>query len=692
MSPDGHWLVVALNQSDQAAIVDLTANSPSVKAVDVGAYPYGVAISPDSKTAYVSNEYSGTISFVDIAGASQTGTVGVGGKIGDQNAHPEGMVVDPVRKQLYVAVANRDLIAVVNTASRAVTRYVSVARPEAIGTAPTALALAPDGRTLYAADSNEDALAVISLAARSRGSALHRFVRVRTAASIRRYLKLAARAHRRLHSRKAYARALRRLRTRYLYGSAVKACTGPTKRADRAWGRAVIKAVHRLSKNHRRARYKAAIRRARRKLRHITKKCGGDIAGLPPYSLIGRIPTAAYPTAVAVTPEKLLWVAGKGLGAGPNTDYNFAGAPSTRQPPPNTFGTYVLDKLAGRLGVLNRPTDTGAQAMTPIADAQVRPSDLISAPAGSPLVGPDGGASDKIKHVFYVVKENRTYDQIFGSDPHGDGDPALELFDGQRGRHGAGRGRDAERARARPEVPAARPLLRGLRGLGRRPCDHLERLRDRLLAEGAARQLLRPRAPVRLRAVPGLVPTERLRLRPGRRQGVASATTARLAAGNSGPAPTTAARPTPRSTANTDNSYPNNVLIGCLAAQDEPDPCRACTSRLRHDSGVSCPGLQGSRRDCALRQVQRRVPAAARNGHGAGVQLPDPAERPHQRHDSRRLHAAGADRRQRPRRSASSSSRSRHSLDLVPRARSSWWRTTPRTAPTTWTRTACPPT
>jgi hypothetical protein len=57
------------------------------------------------------------------------------------------------------------------------------------------------------------------------------------------------------------------------------------------------------------------------------------------------------------------------------------------------------------------------------------PSDYQSPPAGTALVGPDGGPSQRIKHVFYVVKENRTYDQIFGSEPRGAGSPALEVFD-----------------------------------------------------------------------------------------------------------------------------------------------------------------------------------------------------------------------------------------------------------------------
>ena len=42
-----------------------------------------------------------------------------------------------------------------------------------------------------------------------------------------------------------------------------------------------------------------------------------------------------------------------------------------------------------------------------------------SPPAGTPI-----RANGPIKHVFYVVKENRTYDQVLGDDPRGDGAPA----------------------------------------------------------------------------------------------------------------------------------------------------------------------------------------------------------------------------------------------------------------------------
>src|SRR5262249_61141915 len=93
------------------------------------------------------------------------------------------------------------------------------------------------------------------------------------------------------------------------------------------------------------------------------------------------------------------------------------------------YGPYGRAKRAGQGGALPTPPDRRAQAATALADAAVKPQNSTGAPAGTPVVAPDGGASQQIKHVFYIVKENRTYDQLFGSDARGDGDPALELFD-----------------------------------------------------------------------------------------------------------------------------------------------------------------------------------------------------------------------------------------------------------------------
>src|SRR5262249_31506609 len=51
-----------------------------------------------------------------------------------------------------------------------------------------------------------------------------------------------------------------------------------------------------------------------------------------------------------------------------------------------------------------------------------------NAPIGSPIPRRVGEASP-IKHVFYVIRENRTYDQVFGDLEAANGDPTLCLFD-----------------------------------------------------------------------------------------------------------------------------------------------------------------------------------------------------------------------------------------------------------------------
>jgi hypothetical protein len=261
-------------------------------------------------------------------------------------------------------VTNRDLVAVVDTATRRVTHLVSVGRRQGLGTAPINVAISPDGATLYAADSGEDAIAAISLSRRPKAP---------------------TKRHARKPARGKTAPGRRRGPT--FTGSADKPRAG---RAAKP----------------------------------------GYIPNLQAFRLIGRIPTAAYPDDVHTTGRgKLLWVAGKGFGSGPNPTYFFGGAKTPFQTPQNTYGTYVLDMLIGRVGTLSIPTDRQVRAYTPAANAQARPSNSEAQPQGSPIPASTGHPSAQIKHVFYIVRENRTYDQIFGSDARGDGEKQLELFD-----------------------------------------------------------------------------------------------------------------------------------------------------------------------------------------------------------------------------------------------------------------------
>jgi DNA-binding beta-propeller fold protein YncE len=140
--------------------------------------------------------------------------------------------------------------------------------------------------------------------------------------------------------------------------------------------------------------------------------------------LRGRIPTADYPTDVALARGSahrrptLLWTAAKGLGLGPN-----AGPPFTSQyfDIPTRLATKGL--VTGYAGIATLPRQDRLRELTRAAKAQLVPVNSRAAPAGTPL-RPNG----PIKHVFYVVRENRTYDQVLGDEAHGDGDPRYAIF------------------------------------------------------------------------------------------------------------------------------------------------------------------------------------------------------------------------------------------------------------------------
>ena len=141
-----------------------------------------------------------------------------------------------------------------------------------------------------------------------------------------------------------------------------------------------------------------------------------------PFQLVGRIPTGSYPTAVAATPKRrqLVWVSARGLGVGPNP-----GGPNPDTGDDTYLNQYLPSIVTGASGVLNYPSDQ--------QDPQAHPDRRAPGdPGGRPDARrrtPRSVAGGPIKHVFYIVRENRTYDQVLGDDPRGDGDPSLTLFD-----------------------------------------------------------------------------------------------------------------------------------------------------------------------------------------------------------------------------------------------------------------------
>ena len=142
------------------------------------------------------------------------------------------------------------------------------------------------------------------------------------------------------------------------------------------------------------------------------------------FKLVGRMPTASYPVFAAATPkrQRLIWIAAKGLGVGANTNGPNPLSPLDSDNTINSF-QYLPAIVSGISGSATFPTDAELRKQNTRANAQIKPVHATKPPAGTPLA--PGGP---IKHVFYIVRENRTYDQVLGDVDRGNGDPKLALF------------------------------------------------------------------------------------------------------------------------------------------------------------------------------------------------------------------------------------------------------------------------
>ena len=145
--------------------------------------------------------------------------------------------------------------------------------------------------------------------------------------------------------------------------------------------------------------------------------------------VLGFIPTAWYPSAVAVgSGRKLLVGNSKGLGSYPdpnglNSPLNVRGDPerSLRSLRQGAIGIVSIADLERDL-----PTWTAqVYRNTPYQDALLAQA---KAPQSESVIPREVGAGSPVHHVIYIIKENRTYDQVFGDVTRGNGDPRLVLF------------------------------------------------------------------------------------------------------------------------------------------------------------------------------------------------------------------------------------------------------------------------
>jgi YVTN family beta-propeller protein len=159
-----------------------------------------------------------------------------------------------------------------------------------------------------------------------------------------------------------------------------------------------------------------------------------DVEKVGKAKSLGFIPVGWFPTSVRVTADgKTLVVAnGKGIMSSANPRGPFPGSTM-----PRNLQEYIGGLMQGTVSLIDLPTEKQRAAQfgtwtktaytcSPLnATASARgiegrsPGNAIPAKVGDP---------SPIKNVIYIVRENRTYDQVFGDMPEGNGEPRLCLF------------------------------------------------------------------------------------------------------------------------------------------------------------------------------------------------------------------------------------------------------------------------
>jgi YVTN family beta-propeller protein len=408
-SPDGRWLVVS---NDGEGIQSLQVIATATSAV-IQTLPYpapdalfvGLAFTPDGKTLYASGGGNNLIRRYTVNDGVLTEgkpimLPPVTGPAGPAvSSLPAGIALTPDGQRLLVADQQADAMSVVDLAT-------NVVHTAAAGHRPYAVLASPDGHSAYVTDQGADTVSVLDLTGPE--PAAQKTITVGT------------------HPNKAVASADGR--TLYIAnGDSDEISIVDTGTA------AVIQTISlapypgaQVGSNP----DALALSTDGRTL-YVANAGNNDVAviDLPSGHVAGLIPTGWYPTALVATGRALFITNGKGLGAGPNNGSGHRNPYDTNTPTPDQYagsmmvGTLSTVPIPVKDGQLTKWTEQIAHNDGFDAHGDIRGQGPTAA-----IVPGNAGQRSSIQHVIYVVKENRTYDQEFGSLGKGNGDPSLNLF------------------------------------------------------------------------------------------------------------------------------------------------------------------------------------------------------------------------------------------------------------------------
>jgi DNA-binding beta-propeller fold protein YncE len=295
------------------------------------------------------------------------------------STYPIALQVAQDGKRAFVALWNASEIVELDLTKNVVGRKLALLRPTsaiAPGTHPCAFVLSPDGKTLYVALANRDAVAVVSVGGGQ-------------------------------FSVKGYFDA--RLPGQTYFGAE------PAALALNAGGSRLYVANM--------ASDAVAVLNTRKLTARVAKK-----GMIEPD---GFVPTEWMPMSMAFVQSdaggKLYVATAKGKGTGPNAKPPVNSGPESEGDVPKR-NIYIATLLHGSLAVLNE-----AEIEKDLAQSTEVVLQSNRMKAAAEKIAFANGTVDRIKHVIYIIKENRTYDQIFGDLKQngkavGNGDESLTMF------------------------------------------------------------------------------------------------------------------------------------------------------------------------------------------------------------------------------------------------------------------------
>ncbi|UOF91374.1 beta-propeller fold lactonase family protein [Fodinisporobacter ferrooxydans] len=392
VSPDHRYLVVSNDgQGTQSLqVVDLNAQKviQTIPYQSKEALYLGVAFSPDGKTLYASaggNNKIRVFSFHDGTLTEQNPILMKDSN--NTNFYPAGLSVSPDGKSLYVADNMNNSVSHIDLASGQITTTTPV------GQNPYTAFLSQDGKTLYVSNWGESSVTAINVGNMTVEKTIKVGLHPNAIAEnpVNHQIYVANSDSDEISVIDPKSQSVSKTISLAPYHSA------PTGSQPDA----------------------LAVSPDGQKL-YVANAGNNDIAviDLAKGNVKGLIPTAWYPTAVQVSADgkQLMVLNAKGLGAGPNTQKQ-----------------YIGNMIDGTLSFIAAP-DQGQLAQY---TEQVKNNDRFIQDQHGERNGQSNhefviprhlSQKSPIKHIIYVIKENRTYDQVFGDLGKGNGDPSLTMF------------------------------------------------------------------------------------------------------------------------------------------------------------------------------------------------------------------------------------------------------------------------